>query len=1223
MAPSGAQMILLGSPRRNKIKCLTDLRTFAKKGKLKMLKKLLTYSVVVTTMVWSVGLLAMPLGVSAAAVSGDLIKLQCAAGSAATDSCRAVYYLGANSKRYVFPNEKTYKTWYSDFSGVKIVSATELASYAIGGNVTYKPGAKLVKVTTDSTVYAVAANGTLRKISSEAVAKALYGDAWGTQVQDIPDAFWVNYTPGADITVAGDYDKAAVLAAATSINVDKNLSGGAVSTGTSLTVSLASDTPASGIAVEAAARVPFTKINLTASADGDIVIDAWQVIRTGLGADGAFSSIDLVDASTMSAINETGKTFSSDHTANFTEDFTIPAGTTKTVIIAANMATVLDTYAGQVPQLGLNSITLKGGTVVGTLPVVGNYQTINATIVLGSATVKRGAYSNATSTLEVGKLAYTFLSFQVEAGSGEDVQFSQVKIYNDGSSAWDDMDNLKLYRDGTELSSTPVISGSYATFNVSPITISKGQTAQFQVKADIAGGSGRTIILGVYRTTDLLVKGLVYGYNITPTYSGSGTQATNPVLWDNTQTIGPGTLRVSSSATVAAGNVAVGSDQVLGAFEIEAKGEAIDVSALTLAFTSTGAAVIEDALKSVKLVDSTGKTVAGPTDVTDGSTNVAFTDTFTVPAGTNVYKVVGTLATNGAWATNETIYASINTPATKITARGQVSSQSITATPTGIINANTQTVKAANITVTKDSVPTTGNVIKASSGVLVGSWTFDATNSGEDVRITALAIRASTTGKTNNLTLKDASTILYPINTSPTVTTINVPATSTFALSQPLIITKGTSKTIKLYSDIGSDSAAGEVIRFGISSGAAVTAYGVTTGNTATVTATANDGAILTIQNAGTLTITADSTAAAPSLVVAGTTGVALADIRLKATNEPVDVTKLVVEVADGGISGATGDYTQITKLYLKLDGTVVGDASGYSLGAATKTIYLERGAFTIPEGTVGKKLSLVADLVQIGTNQPGTANGDIKVGLGFATGAIDMTAYGNMSNGAATKTYVSATGSAVIIHKSVPQVVVVTPTEALSAAAVLHRVNITAVGGAIGIYRLSYAVSSSTSLDGTNYYLTLNTCSACGGISNGTVLTAEVANETPIATGIGTVTLPISSTAAGKDYLTIAQGATATLDLKATVAGQTSAATDSFTTSLLGDTATTSGDTGGSVAAAYGVMNQGDFVWSDLNLADDATTGGTGKTSKQWYNGYYVAGLGAVATTTGVTVHD
>src|SRR3990167_8599243 len=199
------------------------------------LKKLVTYTTVVTTIIWSVGLLATPMALFAAS-SGDLIKLQCAAGADVNDACKAVYYLGADGKRYVFPNEKTYKTWYSDFSGVQIVSSTEMSSYTIGGNVTYRPGVKLVKITTDPKVYAVADNGTLRWVTTAAIAESLYGTGWASMVEDVSDAFFVNYTVGSDIAAAADYDKAAETSDATTINEDKNLSTSSTPSGTTLSV---------------------------------------------------------------------------------------------------------------------------------------------------------------------------------------------------------------------------------------------------------------------------------------------------------------------------------------------------------------------------------------------------------------------------------------------------------------------------------------------------------------------------------------------------------------------------------------------------------------------------------------------------------------------------------------------------------------------------------------------------------------------------------------------------------------------------------------------------------------------------------------------------------------------------------------------------------------------------------------------------------------------------
>lgn len=154
--------------------------------------------------------------------AGDLIKLP-NDGNPETTTDLSVYYFGADGKRYVFPNEKTYKTWYSDYSNIKIVSLDQLGGIPIGGNVTYRAGVKMVKVDTDPKVYAVSKNGILRAIKDEATAAALYGANWNQQIHDIPDAFFVNYKLGADINVAGDYNKNGIMNGVPNINVDKTL----------------------------------------------------------------------------------------------------------------------------------------------------------------------------------------------------------------------------------------------------------------------------------------------------------------------------------------------------------------------------------------------------------------------------------------------------------------------------------------------------------------------------------------------------------------------------------------------------------------------------------------------------------------------------------------------------------------------------------------------------------------------------------------------------------------------------------------------------------------------------------------------------------------------------------------------------------------------------------------------------------------------------------------
>ena len=72
-----------------------------------------------------------------------------------------VYYVDSQGIRHAFPNFTTYKSWYgSDFSKVMILSDDFVQSFPLGDNVTIKPGKQLVKIPSDSKVYAVEQGGT-------------------------------------------------------------------------------------------------------------------------------------------------------------------------------------------------------------------------------------------------------------------------------------------------------------------------------------------------------------------------------------------------------------------------------------------------------------------------------------------------------------------------------------------------------------------------------------------------------------------------------------------------------------------------------------------------------------------------------------------------------------------------------------------------------------------------------------------------------------------------------------------------------------------------------------------------------------------------------------------------------------------------------------------------------------------------------------------------------
>src|SRR6185503_13461338 len=70
----------------------------------------------------------------AALAAGDLVK---------GPNSDAVYYVDGTQK-HVFPDRKTYFTWYTSFAGVKTVTVAELDSVPTGAPVPYRPGTKLV-----------------------------------------------------------------------------------------------------------------------------------------------------------------------------------------------------------------------------------------------------------------------------------------------------------------------------------------------------------------------------------------------------------------------------------------------------------------------------------------------------------------------------------------------------------------------------------------------------------------------------------------------------------------------------------------------------------------------------------------------------------------------------------------------------------------------------------------------------------------------------------------------------------------------------------------------------------------------------------------------------------------------------------------------------------------------------------------------------------------------
>ena len=1219
-----------------------------------MIKKLLTYTVAITTIVWSVGLLALPLSVGAA-VSGDLIKLQCATGAGVNDPCKAVYYLGADGKRYVFPNEKTYKTWYADFSGVQIVSATELSSYSIGGNATYRPGVKLVKITTDPKVYAVGGNGTLHWVTTAAIAESLYGASWAsTSVEDVSDAFFVNYLVGSDINAASEYDKASEMDGASTINEDKNL-GGATSSGTGLTAALAADTPASGIVVGNSINNKFTKVDFTASADGDIVIDQVVIRRGGtIASDSPFSSVALIDAATNIRIGTT-KTLNSEHKAVFNKDITVSAGTTKSIYLAGNMgATAL--YAGEIPSLDLYSVTLLGSaSVIGTLPIVGNYQNINGTVTIGALTLANGANNPDASTQKIGTTNYIISSFKLTANSVEDFKISQVQFNEGGTADNNDVGNLDLLVEDVVVATVAFPSDGDVFFNLSasPILIEKGKSKNFDLQLDINDGSARTIRFDVKDESDVVAKGQLYGSEVKVSAGTGATADAEPFWVAPITTIDIGALRIGP-ATLEAVNIPEDVDQVvLGKFEFEAKGEPVEITSLPIGFivATSGGDLLADAaadITNVTLYDEDNKIVAGPLDPTvkqyyGGSTLLAATttDTVTVPTGVHKYTVKADL--DADFGTDDTIVVHIKP--NQLTAKGETTGLATTPTPATEQSSATMTVKGAALSMSVSSQPIAQTVVAGTENHTFANVVLGAQSSGEDIKVTKVAVAVKCNGSCNpaevsNWSIFDGATELSTTNDPDSQTSTKVTdgndATSTFLFTTPLVIAKGTSKTLTVKGTI-STAATNGTMNVGMSDVTTanhITAKGNNTALDATVTLSRSDGQGQTFISGGTLDITQDSSTPDAGYIPANSSGLIAAVIKAQARYEEVKIESLYVT----GVAINSGGWDQVDKLYLYKGSALVASVIPTSTDGTNLTALIDitNTPIVVPkDGTVALTFKIDTPALNYELNGDGSGLPSSLQGIQLSINSnTDVTAKGVSSGSTISSSSLSvssANGNNMYLVKSFP-IITLTETSGTFPAATnikdLHLFKVTADStGDLGSFQVSYEVTTATATvtdpflyEGSTKLATASTTVITHGDLSGNksnmkfVLTTdglELLNG-PIANGSNA--LPAESV--------IQAGQSRTYTFKATIECKPSnclgsANTGTVIVKFLGDnaqvgtapvTARASTMTMGTVGTNSGFLYERSMLWTDWwRTPTFQRSSTTASNTEQWINAYLV----------------
>jgi len=824
------------------------------------LKKMLTASILTMT-VLSMTFVVSP--VQAATMDGDLVRTNVKSPTGGY----AVYYI-KSGKRYLFANEQTYRTWYvnsqgkSNFTPVKVITESEMFSYAWGGNVLYRPGTLLMTFD-DGIKYAVEPKGVIRRIADD-VAASLYGASWATMVVVNHPSLRSNYTESSSNVVAGTYpagtilnqqgtsdlyyfdgtnyrkfsDEAAlvangfstryvvttamaVVATGTAIAglesaLNDTTQGGAGSstgvisgTGTGLTVALASNTPAASTYVRQSATIaqsvaPFVTANFTASSDGDVVVSTVKFTRSGISSDTDLGNLYLYDGDTRIAEH----TSFNNKVVTFTNSaglFTILRGTTKAITLKADIAGGTTSVSGI--TMGINAatdVTAGSATVSGSFPVTGNSMAVGTVSDMGYLNIATVSSANYPSTIDPGVTGYEIFRMNVTANS-QQMNLERLKFTLVGTIATTDLANFVLKDTaGTQIGSTlaSMNTSKELDFDASanPYKITSGQTKTLVVYADVLNGSARAFRFTVRKSADVVAKDNGYGVYVAPLYNSSAFTLIDAGSSYNT-TINSGTVTSGTASDAPSGNIAAGATGVtVSKFTLKANGEDVKVNYIRVTPTA-----VED-FKNGKLLWDGSQVGSTDTVVATGSAN-AFTVNQVIPAGTTVTLTYQADTTNNrtSAALSGTILASL-TVSTTGDATGQSSLSDVTITG---VTGRTLTLSGGTMTAYKNGAfaemaTATPTGVRAGTNMKVGSFVIKA-GSGEGSIVNQIVV-GDDNGDTEEIFGANFQNLKLMHGTTQVGSTQGSLATTagqdyTFSISPALTLAAGEEYAIDVYAD--------------------------------------------------------------------------------------------------------------------------------------------------------------------------------------------------------------------------------------------------------------------------------------------------------------------------------------------------------------------------------------------------------------------------------------
>ncbi|MEK7629888.1 MAG: peptidoglycan-binding protein [Patescibacteria group bacterium] len=694
-----------------------------------------------------------------------------------------------------------------------------------------------------------------------------------------------------------------------------------VPSGTDLVASLAVDTPAARTIGSGTAFNPALKVNLTAGSKA-VNVTGVTLQKSGFVANTSLNGVDVIDAmgvrhgnviTSINADNTIGITFPS-------SPIMVAAGQSTSFTVRFNLVTgsITGTVAFNINSA--SAIMADTTSIGGSYPIVGNGMNIVSGASALASTTLDVLTSTGSSSLSVDPVSQQEITkFQVrETSSNEGVNFSALTLYNYGNAGAGDYADVQLLDQSGNILATAQPMGQYVNFTITPAYfIDKGLTKNFTVKAKLIGGTTKTINLVVYNNYDINLMGVTTGVSVIP-----GAAATNDSAFPigngfNIQTIGTGTATLtrtidspSAAVTPSANNV------LLAKYNFRPSGENMEVRQVSFYIaTSTAAAKTLTGTVYVKfngaIVYSTGGSNVSPI------TAATFTlSSYPVATqGVDNFITVETSIPSTATAVDSYQVKSFDIIQAKRLVTNDLVDPTVAATDGLALS-----VKAAALTVTTlASLPLAGqSVVVGTNDYVFATITLNSSAGGEDVNVTT--VKVSDSSSDSNYT-GITSLVMYKGNPvsggtvlSTTASTATNGATTNFNFSSPIVVNRATPITLYLVANVASSTSANVTHTFNVaSSTSAITAVGVTTGNSltnGTDISFAGSGQAQTIVTSGSLNMNlvtgAGATPSNNQTVSVGATQGTWFAVRLSSANETQKITSLKLTATSSGSTGLT-----------------------------------------------------------------------------------------------------------------------------------------------------------------------------------------------------------------------------------------------------------------------------------------------------------------------------